>query len=170
METVKKEPGSSDIIRVWVDRYGDKMFTWALQKTNDRETAADLVQDTFLVASQSLEKFESRCEPGTWLYSILNRRIALHFRVLDRRKGQPGPLQDEQGNLLDDKGFIQVLNACMNELPEKWSATLRLKYLHSRNSHRICHELDISPSNFWQILHRAKLRVRECLENHWFKG
>jgi len=35
-------------------------------------------------------------------------------------------------------------------------------------SEEICQELEITPTNYWQIMHRAKLQLRECIENNWF--
>jgi hypothetical protein len=33
----------------------------------------------------------------------------------------------------------------------------------------ICQELELSTTNYWQIIHRAKLQLRHCLENKWFR-
>ena len=32
----------------------------------------------------------------------------------------------------------------------------------------ICKELQITSSNAWVLLHRARLRLRECLQLKWF--
>jgi RNA polymerase sigma-70 factor (ECF subfamily) len=37
------------------------------------------------------------------------------------------------------------------------------------SSEKICKELNISKSNLWVILHRARLKLRECLEENWFE-
>ena len=71
-------------IKCWVELYSDQLYTWAYYKTSDRETAGDLVQETFLAAVHSFEKFESRSEPKTWLFSLLKNKIADHFRILYR--------------------------------------------------------------------------------------
>ncbi len=68
------------VMKSWVEAFSDKMYLWTLYKTNSKETAEDLVQDTFLAAFQSIEKFEGKSEPKTWLFSILNNKIAEHFR------------------------------------------------------------------------------------------
>ena len=57
----------------------------------------------------------------------------------------------------------------MGELPTSWFAAINLKYLEEKKGEIICQELQITPTNFWQILHRAKLQLRKCLEVHWFK-
>ncbi|MBK8710958.1 MAG: hypothetical protein IPL97_03585 [Niastella sp.] len=44
-----------------------------------------------------------------------------------------------------------------------------MKYLDNQDADEICNELEITKSNFWQIIHRAKLQLRNCLEFKWFK-
>jgi RNA polymerase sigma-70 factor (TIGR02943 family) len=190
--------GPDTTIRSWVDLYADKMYTWALYKTSIKEIAEDLVQDTFLAAFQSISKFEGKSEPKTWLFAILNNKIAEHFRkqfrnptITESQSGtnsgtalfdtlfdandqwikeqRPKEWQDDQPNLLDDPAFIKVLQACMSKLPGNWMAAIQLKYLEEKKGELICQELGIAPTNFWQILHRAKLQLRKCLEFNWFK-
>jgi RNA polymerase sigma-70 factor (ECF subfamily) len=49
------------------------------------------------------------------------------------------------------------------------SAVVELKYLYETDSNIVCENLNISKTNFWQIMHRAKLLLKTCLENKWFK-
>ena len=185
-------------VKCWVDLYTDKMYTWAFHKTSSKEIAEDLVQDTFLAAFQSISKFECKSDPKTWLFAILNNKISDHFRkkfrnptitesqananpgesLLDslfdangqwKKEERPVAWETPDIHLLDDEAFVKVLRACMGKLPESWMAALQLKYLEEKKGDIICQELGIAPTNFWQVLHRAKLQLRKCLENHWFK-
>jgi RNA polymerase sigma-70 factor (ECF subfamily) len=45
---------------------------------------------------------------------------------------------------------------------------MQLKYLEQKDGKEICQDLGITSSNFWQILCRAKLQVRACIEKNWF--
>lgn len=181
-------------VNCWVDLYSDKMYSWAFYKTSSKEIAEDLVQDTFLVAFQSISKFEGKSEPKTWLFAILKNKIAEHFRNQFRnptttvsqsgtslfatlfdandqwiKEQRPENWQDEQSNLLDEPAFVKVLQTCMEKLPVNWMAAIQLKYLENKKGEVICQELGIAPTNFWQILHRGKLQLRKCLDNYWFK-
>lgn len=71
--------------------------------------------------------------------------------------------REEDTYLPDDDEFQSVLRMCLDALPEKWSTSVRLKYLMSKKGEEICQELDI-PTNLWQIIHRAKLQLRDCIE------
>ena len=198
MEDIMDISKPETTIKCWVDLYADKMYTWAFYKTSTKEIAEDLVQDTFLAAFQSISKFEGKSEPKTWLFAILNNKIAEHFRKQFRnptitegqsdtnsgtslfdtlfdandqwiKEQRPKEWQEEQDNLLDDAAFIKNLQACMGKLPDNWMAAVQLKYLEEKKGELICQELGIAPTNFWQILHRAKLQLRKCLELNWFK-
>lgn len=185
-------------IKCWVDLYSDSMYSWAYYKTSNKESAEDLVQETFLAAVQAFEKFEGKSNPKTWLLGILNNKISDYHRksfrdptitvseqsekgersLLDtlfdadgqwQKEQRPQSWQEESGHLLDNDEFNAVLQNCLSKLPALWFSAVQLKYLEEKNGEIICQELGIAPTNFWQILHRAKLQLRKCVELNWFK-
>ena len=174
-------------ITCWVEAHTDALFAWALHKTSSRETAEDLVQDTFLAASESFEKFKGNSEPKTWLLAILNNKIAEHYRkkfsntelhstknqnfFSEEGDWQPAQMPQQWGSKqpLDDADFRKILEKCMDNLPEQWNTAINYKYLEEKKPELICQELEISQTNYWQIIHRAKLQLRKCLETNWFK-
>jgi RNA polymerase sigma-70 factor (ECF subfamily) len=176
----------------WVEEYTSDLYKWAFYKISDSEQAKDLVQDTFLAAAEKIGSFKGESSPKTWLFSILNHKITDHYR---KKVSQPIPLEDksmarffekdgdwqesnkpknwqdvDDNNLLDDGEFQAILKKCLDALPEKWSTSVRLKYLTEKNGEEICQELGITTSNFWQIVHRAKVQLRDCIEINWFKS
>ena len=176
----------------WVDEYTSDLYSWALYKISDSEQAKDLVQETFLAAAEKMEVYRGESTPKTWLISILNHKIIDHYR---RKISQPISMEDTsmvrffekegewQANkkplnwqvednqiLLDDVEFQAVVENCLDALPDKWSTSVKLKYLTEKSGEEICQELGITPSNFWQIVHRAKLQLRDCIEINWFKS
>lgn len=198
MEAAIYQGDPAVVIKSWVETFSDKMYLWSLYKTNSKEIAEDLVQETFMAAFQSIGKFRGKCEPKTWLFSILNNKIADHFRKGYRIPGKPANREKqsseefffdsffdgegnwlekqkpcnwplEEVNPLDDELFIKMLKSCMGKLPRNWFVAVQLKYIGEQKSELICQQLQITTSNFWQILHRAKLQLRKCLEIHWFK-
>lgn len=174
----------------WVQLYSDSLYSWALYKTSNKETAEDLVQETFLVAVKSIEKFKGESNPKTWLFGILNNKINHYYRsryrdpivkediflnaFFDesrhwRAEEAPHTWSEEQGNLFDDPDFHLQWQNCLGRLPSHWHSAIQLKFMNEKNSADICQELGLSDTNFWQILHRAKLQLRKCLELNWFK-
>ena len=65
--------------------------------------------------------------------------------------------------------FNLILKNCLGKLPEKTSAVFILKNMEDLESDEICKELQITPSNYWVLMHRAKLQLRECIELNWFR-
>ncbi len=63
--------------------------------------------------------------------------------------------------------FQNILRHCLRKLPEKTAAVFTLKNMEDLESEEICKELNITPSNYWVMMHRAKLGLRECIEKNW---
>lgn len=182
---------NNDKLSQWVEEYSSDLLNWAFHKVSDIELAKDLVQDTFLAAYEKIATFKGDSSPKTWLFSILNHKIIDFYRKkinqpisldnqsfstffdeegswkLDKR---PKDWKEEEVELLDNTEFREILNKCLGELPEMWNDSIRLKYLLGKNGDEICQELEITPTNLWQIIHRAKVQLRECVENGWFKN
>ena len=179
----------SDTIIAWVDDYSDDLYAWAYTKTKDKELAQDIVQDTFLAALQQIEKFSQRSHPKTWLFAILNNKIAdvyrkrKHIAVLDNDTQESSDMFTEDGmwkseymptewygesNLLDNPEFIDVWEQCLQRLPEKWLTTVEITYFEKKYVQDDSNVI-LSKSNYWQILHKSRLQLRKCLEFHWFK-
>lgn len=64
--------------------------------------------------------------------------------------------------------FYDILKQCMTKLPEKTAAAFTMKNMDGLDTEEICKELGITPSNYWVMMHRAKLMLRECMEKNWF--
>ncbi|WP_457269228.1 sigma-70 family RNA polymerase sigma factor [Pedobacter sp. UYEF25] len=184
---------NKDEIELWVKLYTTSLYKWALLKTSDKESAEDLVQDTFLSAHQQHREFKGKSSAKTWLFSILNHKISSYYRkkykgisikteeehifvsLFDEHghwKHQEKPMtwNSDEKQLLDDPEFNRTLMSCFEKLPDHWQLAVNFKYIEQKKGKIICQELDISPTNFWQILHRAKLQLRKCLELNWFKA
>lgn len=173
-----------------VEQYTQDLFSWAVHKVSDTELARDLVQDTFLAAAEKFDTFKGESSHKTWLFSILNYKIIDVYRkkvkqplgnendvfskYFDtggewKKEERPQDWDEDEGHLLDNSEFLAVLKKCLDALPGKWAAAVKSKYLLNKKGEEICQELDIAPTNFWQIVHRAKLQLRDCIDTNWFK-
>ena len=189
---------NKDLIAKWALDYTEPMYSWTVNRVSDSNVAEDLVQDTFLSALKSIDSFQGKSNPKTWLFSILKNKIADFYRKqfklqtisesklnVDSDDGFFGRFFDKHGEwkkeyniggweedqveLLDDYDFKELLQACLKALSEKGFLAIQYKYLEEKDGKIICQELGITPSNFWQLLHRAKIQLRECLDDNWFK-
>jgi RNA polymerase sigma-70 factor (ECF subfamily) len=167
-----------------VEEHSDYLLSFAMTKLNDLEQAKDLVQDTFLSAITKLHTFENRSKVRTWLTSILNRKIIDHWRRAETRYTDPVSNFFDQDDphkhwILDKNQSVDFetiedqmihsenqsdLHDCIGKLPDKWQGVIASKYLEEKASEDICKDLEITSSNLWVIVHRAKLLLRDCLK------
>jgi RNA polymerase sigma-70 factor (ECF subfamily) len=176
----------------WVDQYADPLYRFALVRVSDGELARDLVQETFISAWKGLGAFEGQASEKTWLFSILRNKIIDHYRV--EARSIVGRLEDNRedeqvffdetehwrpdtgprdwggahGPSVEKKEFYGILDRCKEKLVQIQAAVFTMKYIDDLDSEDICKELNISSSNYWVLLHRAKLHLRQCLERNWF--
>ncbi len=175
----------------WVDLYGNYLYNYAITRVYDQMIAEDLVQDTFYSAVKAIQSFEGRSTIKTWLTSILKRKIIDHYRKNARSKEDAildndtffqtegilkGHWEDEHLpnewaadiSLEENSEFYKVLQSCLANLPDKMAASFTMKEIDDFSTEEICKELDITPSNLWVMIHRAKLKLRKCIERKWF--
>lgn len=84
-------------------------------------------------------------------------------------KSSPKKWAASADSIMEDKEFMEFLILCLSYLPETWSTVFSLKNIEDYTTKEICKELDITPSNLWTIIHRAKLQLRSCLEKNWLE-
>ncbi len=175
---------------LWVDKYGDYLYKYARVRVGSVETAEDIVQDTFVAALKSYESFKGNSSELTWLLSILKRKIVDYYRAKSRKiefteSYFEMPFQNKDGFIkkwieerapkdwkindepLRGEEFEKIVLLCLSFLPEKWKSVFVLKILEDMNTLEICKELGCTDSNVWVMLHRAKLKLRECIEKKW---
>ncbi len=177
----------------WLELYGDKMYQYALPRVNDIGMAEDLVQETFLSALKGLDGYKGEAPEKNWLFSILKNKIIDHYRK--KSKEQPiisiPELNSEDDwftkegnwagnrkpknwhasdNPVERKEIQKIINWCKDQLKAPQQHVFTLKYMEDLDSDKICKVLNITPSNYWILIHRARLRMRDCVEKHWLKN
>lgn len=181
----------------WVDNYSDYLYSFAFYRVSDQALAEDLVQDTFLSALSARDTYKGQASEKTWLVSILKNKIIDHYKKASTRNESPlqlstydapsydyyfnkqkkGHWQKEHSpkdwgqsqHQPETKEFLGILQKCMASLPAKWAGVFKMSLLDDQDSKEVCKEFKLTSSNFWVIMHRAKLQVRECLEKNWVK-
>jgi len=177
----------------WVDEHGDFLFRFALLRVNSRDLAEDLVQETFLAGLKAYENFNQRSSLRTWLVSILKNRIIDHYRKASSKtilresdfNSDEGDADfDESGHWREGREpaewdlppdqkfrqneFMAILRACLKLVPALAASVFSLREIDGMDSRQICEDLDITQSNLWVLLHRARKSLRSCLERNWF--
>ncbi|MEJ2719665.1 MAG: sigma-70 family RNA polymerase sigma factor [bacterium] len=187
-----RSPSSERDPSTWVDTHGDALYRFALISVKDPQVAEDLVQDTFIAGLEGLGSFKGGSSIRTWLIGILKHKVIDYFRKQARevpsanldaleqrteedtfnRLGQwrrlPGKWRSRPDNLLEDKEFLGILARCLDDLPDAFRRAFSLREIDGLKSNEVCKILDITATNLWVILHRARVRLRDCLEASWF--
>lgn len=178
---------------MWVDQHADYLYSYALGRVKDEQDARDLVQDVFLAALQNLRGFNGTSSERTWLTAILRNKIVDMYRkkssaisagiggggtdlsndFFNESDGhwksafQPSVFTRSPDDGITEKEFNKVLGQCLDKLPALWMAVFTMKHVDGAESQLICEELRLTSSNFWVIIHRAKLNLRQCLQKNW---
>jgi len=159
-----------------VCRYQDRLFNAILRVLDHAEDAADVVQEAFLNAYQSLGSFKGDSEFFTWLYRIaFNSAISLKRKrrvVLSIEPSRDGevliePLDDSEmsapGAALERSEDEARLQAALNRLSSEHRAVLVLKDLEDQKYEAIAEILRVPIGTVRSRLHRARLELRELL-------
>ena len=181
-------------INDWLNEHGDYLYRFALARLRDPHQAEDAVQETMLAAIKS-NSFEGDSSARTWLTGILKHKII----DLQRKKIREQPLSDiidldasdtsmddffdKAGhwldkpqtldmpeNALEQKQFLNILSSCMDKLPSKLATIFMMRDVNEVENESICKELEITATNAWVMLYRARMGLRKCLEIHWIAG
>src|SRR3989344_1683148 len=179
----------------WLTEHGDYLYRFALAPLRDPHQAEDAVQETLLAAIQN-QTFEGKSAPRTWLTGILKHKIIDLMRRNSREQAMGDIAEDlpqdlpEDGGMddffdetghwadkpqswgkpegeLEQKQFLGILQQCMDKLPPKLASLFMMREVHESDNEEICKELDISSTNAWVMLYRARMGLRKCLELHW---
>ena len=193
MNARKSDTANIDNPETWVDEYGDFLYRYALSRIKDPSVAEDLVQETFLAALRARENFKGRSAGRTWLIAILKHKIVDYIRKKirepssdkietlsdlvdsdfdDRGGWQIGPFKwaINPDKIYEQKEFLDVLYRCLAELPERLAEAFMLREMDGLSTEEVCKVLDITATNSWVMLYRARMSLRRCLENKWLSA
>lgn len=176
---------------IWLEEYGNQLYRFAYSKLKNEETAEDMLQETLLSAVKAFDSFQAKASVKTWLFTILKNKIIDHVRKTKRRISEDKAIDitDDKfpfnnvgiwnsyipnwarnpDEILSDKDFADTLESCVRKLKSRPKQALLLTLNSDYSSDEICNALDITSSNLWVILHRARIQLRECLEVNWYK-
>jgi RNA polymerase sigma-70 factor (ECF subfamily) len=175
----------------WLDQHGDSLFRFALLRVRNPTVAEDLVQETLLAAWRAKDNFAGQAAERTWLIAILKNKLIDHFRRTSRETPLPDLADTDDAidalftkhndhwarppaawanpdDALEQTEFWDVFRDCLADLPARQALAFTLTEIDGLSTEELCKALTAQPSNVWVMLHRARLRLRECLEQRWF--
>jgi RNA polymerase sigma-70 factor (ECF subfamily) len=164
----------------------------AVLQLRDADLAEDVVQDTLVAALQGADGFSGRSSIKTWLTGILKHKIVDAIRKKGRepvtssldeecRLDDFDAMFDESGHWdnppatwgdpeaqLSRLQFFEIVDFCLEKLPPNTARVFMMREVMELDGAEICKELRITSTNLWVILYRARVALRQCLEQNWF--
>lgn len=174
-------------------QHRDYLLRFARLQLRNDAWAEDAVSETLLAAIAKPQSFANRSQLKTWLVGILKHKVVDILRQRKREVVLDGAAEGDGGEELDalmfkadghyaaqpadwgnpeqdlqSRQFFAVLEACAEKLPATMGRVFLMREWLELSSEEICKELQLTPTNLYVQLHRARLRLRECLELNWF--
>lgn len=171
-----------------------QMLKFAALQLGDYPSAEDAVQEALIGALKNVAACRGRAALKTWVFAILKNKIADALRQ-KKRLGEASALmqereeQEDMDELFNARGFWgpderpaawgnpqetlhqvqfwKIFEICLEALPGQQARVFMMREFIELDANEICVAVGISTTNLNVIMHRARLRLRECLENTW---
>jgi RNA polymerase sigma-70 factor (ECF subfamily) len=148
--------------------------------------AEELVQEVFVTFMQTLDRFEGRSQVRTWLFGIL------HHKALERRRAMADdsrhdPIDAAFESQFDERGrwrtappspveaamsreVTQALHECVATLPGLQREVFVLREMQELDTAEVCKILGCTVTYMGVLLHRARTRLRGCLQSRGWRS
>lgn len=176
-----------------IERERGYLLRYALLQLRNPVLAEDAVQETLLAAVEGHQRFSGRSSLRTWLTGILKHKIIDHLRrstreqpyanadderaetdAIDALFARDGHWRDPPADwgdpdaAFENRRFWVAFEMCLERLPARTARAFTMREVMEMTTDEICQELDVTATNCWVMLHRARLTLRECLQLTWF--
>jgi RNA polymerase sigma-70 factor (ECF subfamily) len=177
-----------------VRRYTPMLMRLARMYVPTDALAEDVVQETWVAVVRGLERFEGRSSFKTWLFRILvnrakTRGVREHRSIPFASVGSgaaeeegptvdpsrftsegawtsaPADWRDDPELSLESDEALRIVREAIAELPERQKIVITLRDLEGLSSDEVRNVLDLSETNQRVLLHRARTKVRQALED-----
>jgi RNA polymerase sigma-70 factor (ECF subfamily) len=178
----KLRSGDSAAMEEFYNIYRSRLYTLVLEQVDRNQAVAeDLVQETFLAALGSLDKFRGDSQLYTWLRSIAFHKVNDFYRRQGRqpKAKEPSPDFDIMKQLeqtgddgpatlavMESEEVRQSVHQALDDLPQDYLIVVVLKYLEEMPVLEISQVMGRSPKSVEGLLSRARKAMRANLEEN----
>ena len=181
----KAKLGDTKAFEELMKRTQDKIYNLGIKFFGNKEDAADLLQETYIKAYESLPNFEGKSSFSTWLY-----RIATNFALMKLRKEKMKKVSIEELKEISDgskdsidfydwsenpylhyknEELKEILNEAINSLPPKYKTIFILHDIEGLSIQEVAKILSLSVPTVKTRIHRSRLYLREKLSEYFKK-
>ncbi|MGC2741768.1 MAG: sigma-70 family RNA polymerase sigma factor [Candidatus Angelobacter sp.] len=181
--------GDRDAFRVLVDRHSRSIFRVVYRMTGNQQDTEELVQETFLRAYKSLDRFELRANFSTWLYRIaVNRTLDFlsarktHMQTKDTYQIVDNPAADDSSQiqlpatgpgpdrLVLSAEMKQKIAGALGLLTPAERVAFTMRHMEGRSIQEIGQTLNLKASAAKNSVFRAVQKLRQQLEPYAGSG
>lgn len=149
----------------------EKMYASAYRLTGSRDDAEDLLQETFLKAYRSIERFEEGTNPGAWVYMIMRNTFLNNIRSKKTREvllfdeEMAERLADTSESSASEEKMDEELQAVLNSLPPDMKEALVAREINGLSYQEIANAMSLPIGTVKSRINRA----REALKERWLR-
>ncbi|HEX6903739.1 MAG TPA: sigma-70 family RNA polymerase sigma factor [Thermoanaerobaculia bacterium] len=176
--------GSEAAFERLLREHGGRMLAVARRLVRNEEDARDAVQEAFVSAFRSLERFEGTSRISTWLHRIVVNCCLMKLRGRQRRPEEAIedllPRFQEDGHqmpasvdwsepvdaLLHRREICALVRQCIDRLPESYRTVLLLRDIEEVSTNEAATMLGVTENALKIRLHRARQALRTLLDPH----
>jgi RNA polymerase sigma-70 factor (ECF subfamily) len=176
--------------------YGPMMLRVALMYVSTRAVAEEVVQEAWIGVLKGIGRFEGRSSLKTWIFRILTNTAKTRAQREGRSVPFSALVSAEtDGDAVDPERFLgdgqrfaghwgapprrwgpeerlvsaeaqEVIDAAIAKLPPAQAAVITMRDVEGLDAEEVCNALDLTETNQRVLLHRARSKVRQALEEY----
>ena len=169
-----------DSLAPLVKRYRTPLYNFVYRFVGDRETAEDIVQETFLRCLKHSHQYPAIEQVSTWLYTIAGNLAKTELRRRKRWHWVPiGPSEDEEkttfyepvdkaqlpGEQTDTKRVHESVVEAIGDLPEEFREAVLLRDLNGFSYEEIAKIIDCPVGTVKSRVNRGRIRLQKNLHH-----
>jgi RNA polymerase sigma-70 factor (ECF subfamily) len=177
-ETVRlAQEGNAAAFEQLYRQYRGRVFALCLRMVKNAGEAEDLTQDAFLMLFRKIQTFRGESRFSTWLHRLVFNTVLMRLRkkrypevsleeTIESDEEDPRPLIELGGPDLRLSGVLDHMNLsrAIEQLPEGYRQMFVLHDIHGYEHHEIAKILGCTTGNCKSQLHKARVRIRELLQ------
>ncbi len=180
--------GDAAQFELLAERYASKIYGLAMRLTRNRSDAEDAVQEAFLLVYTKLDSFRGESAFGAWLYKVALNSIYMKLR---QRKHAAEHNIDDYLPKFDEHGMMQgmvrkfgndpeseavreqstaAVREAIEKLPAEYRVVLVARDIDELSGEETAEALGLTVAAVKSRLHRARLFLRQHLQNKFGNG
>lgn len=156
-----------------IERYADRVYAFALNRTQSREEADELAQEILFTAVKELPKLRDAARFESWLWGIANNLLKVFRRYKGKQRAiysydtldalENREYRDEEADMLENEELYASLRAKIAMLSAAYRDIILLYYYDGLSTKQISRKLDIPEGTVtWRLSEARKKLKKEC--------